>query len=157
LGTKAYEIGTIGFVKNRKKKHIPDKIVALEMMVRSEITKRNFTKRQQNILMFICNYSLTFGKRSAVIPQIQDFEVCGISKTKAREEIDKLVDMNVIDWNMDENRFSIKKPFEWNVPFHSGYRDMRTQELFFINFKDAKMSIEDLAEDVRELKREDST
>lgn len=111
------------------------------MMVRSDITKRNFTKRQQNILMFICNYSFTFGKESAIIPQLQDFEVCGISKTKVREELEKLLEMNVIKWDRESNRFSVIDPNDWSAPFHSGYKDMRTQEIFIVNSRDAGISL----------------
>ncbi|MFQ3543522.1 replication protein [Halobacillus rhizosphaerae] len=137
LGDKAYEIGTLAYVKTIQPylNKTSDKFKAKEYMIRSDLTKRNFTKRQQNIILLILNYSYSFGKEYAVFPKLQDFELCGVGRAKVRTELDKLVEMKVVQWDMDSNEFSISSPLEWEAPFHSGYRDIRTQEIFLINLR----------------------
>lgn len=117
-----------------------NEIVAQELIVRSEFLKRDFTKRQLNILLLIHRFSLGFGKECAIIPQIQDFEICGVSKTKVRQELDKLLDLDVIEWNKDENLFKISKPSMWKADYHKSHVHTRFIELMTINALDADWS-----------------
>lgn len=106
-------------------------------LLRAEILKRDFTKRQHNIVTMIYDLSNVLGKEYAVIPMLQDFELCGVSKTKIKEELLKLEAMHVIDWNKEKNHFSLQKTDEWLVGCHQGANEVRAVELMSINFKDA--------------------
>lgn len=119
-----------------------DDIVMKELLVRAELLRRDFTKRQMNILLLIITFSYPYGKESALLPQVSDFELCGISKTKAREELDKLVEHDII--NIADNYYTIKNPTEWKIPYHKGYVDTRSQELFMLNLGDADFDVEEI-------------
>lgn len=118
---------------HERKYHISmDKILA-EIQVRTEFLRRDFTKRQMNIITFIYNYSFGFGKEWALIPKMKDFEIAGISKIIARKEIEKLVEMGVVEWNQEDNLFRIKDPREWETAYNNGFSHDRSRELRRIN------------------------
>jgi hypothetical protein len=114
-----------------------------ESLIRGEVLKRDFTKRQQNIISMIFTLSYYLGKPSAIIPKMQDFEIAGINKVKARKELTQLVEMNVLEWDEKNHIFSIKDIREWKVKYHSGYNDERAKDIFELNLRD---SIGDLEE-----------
>lgn len=155
MGAKAYEIGTAAFVKVIGSQRITNEIKTLDFMIRADITKRKFTKRQLNVLIFICNYSFNFGKRDAVFPQVKDFEVCGVSNSKIKEVLDSLVEDNVIQINKDEKRYSVNNPSEWKTVYHSEYKEQRTQELFLLNSRDANIGVGDLIKAIAKIKEDD--
>jgi hypothetical protein len=122
-----------------------------EHMIRAEIQKRDFTKRQLNILSLIVTFSFNYGKEAALL-QIADFALTGLSVKKVRNEIEQLIDMNVITWNIDFNEFSINEPLQWkNVPYHNHYDDNRSQELFFLNLRHAGVDVEPILEKLKDL------
>lgn len=110
-----------------------------QWLIRVELLRRNFTKRQLTILSFIITFSYFYGKESAIIPKLKDFELAGISQTKVKDELTKLVDMGVLEWkrSKDTNEFRITDPREWQTAYHSSYNDARSRELFFLNLRDA--------------------
>jgi hypothetical protein len=118
-----------------KKIKSPEK-VKREMLIRGEVLRRNFTKRQMNILSFLMAYSLYLGKERAIIPKMRDFEIAGVGKDKIRSELDRLVELNVLDWNQEEKSFAVKDPWEWEIKYHSGYNHERGTELFLLNLSD---------------------
>jgi hypothetical protein len=119
-------------------------LIAMEVLIRAEILKRDFTKRQLTILSFILTFSFQFGKASALVPKLKDFSIAGLSATKVKDELTKLIDMNVITWERgkDTNEFWINDPREWMVPYHSTYNDVRSRELFFLNLKHAGVNLD---------------
>jgi hypothetical protein len=122
-----------------------------EYMIRAEIQKRDFTKRQLNILSLIITFSFNYGKEAALL-QISDFALTGLSVKKCRGELDQLIDMGVITWNTDFNEFSINDPLQWNnVPYHKHYDDKRSQELFFLNLRHAGVDINPILEKIKQL------
>lgn len=112
-----------------------------KLLVRTELLKHNFTKRQMIIIMFIITFSFLYGKEWALIPKLQDFEIAGISKRKIKIELDKLIEMNVIKWNKEENLFKVEEPRFWNAPYNYGYNDDRSRELFLLNLEHAGIDI----------------
>jgi hypothetical protein len=114
-----------------------------ELLIRCEIIRRDLTKRQMNIITLIFTFSHYLGKERAVIPKMRDFEICGVSKIKARSELTKLVELNVLDWNEEENSFAIKDTKEWKAKYNSGYNDDRAWELFVLNLRDAGVDTKD--------------
>lgn len=127
-------------------------LVTKEWLVRTEILKHDFTKRQLVILSFIITLSFMFGKENALIPKLQDFEIAGISKKKIKEEISKLEAMNVIKWNSDDNTFTILEPRLWNAPYNAGYNDNRSRELFLLNLKHAGVDIDPIIEKLKQMR-----
>lgn len=115
----------------------------LEYQIRTAMLRRDFTKRQMNILLFICYYSFDYGKEWALIPKIRDFENAGIIANKVRYELSKLEEMNVIEWNQEENLFRIKEPSVWkDVPFNSGFSHDRSKEIRVLNAIHAGIIVE---------------
>jgi hypothetical protein len=127
------------FVKSRN-----SELIAKDALIRAEILKRDFTKRQLTILTFIETFSFPYGKESAIIPKLKDFEVAGISATKVKDELTKLIDLNVITWERgkDTNEFWINDPREWKANYHSTYNDIRSRELFFLNLRHAGVTFD---------------
>lgn len=123
--------------------NMSDDMILGEIQVRTEFNRRDFTKRQMNIMVFIYNYSVGFGKEWAVIPKMKDFELSGVLAIKAKNELSQLVEMSVIDWNQEENQFRIKHPKEWTVPFNSSFSFDRSQELNAINLIHAGIDVSD--------------
>lgn len=129
-------------VKNGKNKTM--EFTIKEVLIRAEFLKRDFTKRQLKILSMIFTFSFQYGKDWALIPKMKDFELAGVSKIKIRNEINQLVELNVLEWNQEEGLFRIKDPREWNAPYHNGYSDDRSRELFFLNLKHAQIDVESI-------------
>lgn len=121
-----------------------DKYILKMMAIRSELIKRDITKRQKSIIDFIFALSVVFAKDEALIPKMQDFEACGVSRARIRGEIDKLVELKIITWNKDENLFSITDPSEWLAPYHTGMSEQRIKEIFFLNLKHKGLNDEEL-------------
>jgi hypothetical protein len=132
-------------------KSVSDDITFRELLVRAEILKRDFTKRQKNIIWMIFTFSFPYGKYHAVIPKLKDFELCGVSKTKIKEELNRLVELNVLSWDEGLNKFEIKSPVEWEAPYHYGYNDPRSVELFILNLKDSGVDITPILEGLKEM------
>lgn len=109
----------------------------MEMLIRAEVLRRDLTKRQMNIISMVLTLSYYVGKERAIIPKMMDFEICGVSKIKARSELTKLVELNILEWNEKENTFQIKDPRGWKAKYNHGYNDERAKELFILNLKDS--------------------
>lgn len=117
-----------------------------ELLIRAENLKRDFTKRQMNIIGLIFTFSFAYGKEWALIPKMKDFELTGISSIKIRNEIDQLVEMGVVKWKQEEMLFSINDPREWSAPYHKTYSDVRSKELFILNVQHAGIDMTKLVE-----------
>lgn len=131
-------------------KHQNIEFTMKELLFRAEVLKRDFTKRQLNIISLIFTFSYTYGKEWALIPKMKDFELAGISAIKIRNEINQLVDMEVIEWNQEEHLFKINDPREWKAPYHSGYSDHRSRELFYLNLRHAEIDVESIINSIEE-------
>lgn len=112
-----------------------------ELLVRAEVQKRDFTKRQLNIISTIISFSFNYGKETALL-KASDFALAGISAKKINEELTKLIEMEVINWDKDFNEFRIEEPRFWKAPYHNFYDDQRSQELFLLNLKHAGFDVE---------------
>jgi hypothetical protein len=120
-----------------KKKFDDDRIPEQEMLLRVEVLRRDFTKRQLKIISMVLSLSYYLGKKSAIIPKMQDWELAGISKIKARNELRQLVEMKVLDWDEEKNVFSFRDPREWEVKYHSGYNHERAHDVIELNMRDS--------------------
>ncbi|MCY7861086.1 replication protein [Bacillus haynesii] len=141
----------LDFLINTNGERSPE-VIAHELGVTTEILKRDFTKRQLNMIAFICIFSFPYNKKTAVIRNMQDFELCGVSKTKVRDELNKLCELNVILWDKDSKEFSINDPKYWEVPFHNNYSDKRYQQMFIENLDHAGVDVSEMIERLERLK-----
>jgi hypothetical protein len=116
-------------------------IITEGMKIRTEFLRRDFTKRQIKILVLIYSFSYPYGKKKAYIPMLQDFELGGISKTKIKGELDKLIEMKVIDCDEENGLYGIKDPKGWEVPYHNMFVNSRARELFLLNLKHAGIDV----------------
>jgi hypothetical protein len=112
-----------------------------QMLIHGEMLKRDFTKRQMNIICAILTLSYLLGKETAIVPKMRDWEIVGISKVKIRQELTQLVKMDVLHWEEEGNVFRIKDIREWKAKYHNGYNDERANELFALNIKDSGIDI----------------
>jgi hypothetical protein len=127
-------------------------LIVKELLIRGEILKHDFTKRQLTILMFLITFSFNYGKDYAFIPKLQDFEIAGVSKKHIKAELEKLLDMNVITWSKEESLFAINEPRLWtDCPYNAGYNDDRSQELFMINLKHAGIDVTPIIQKLKEM------
>jgi hypothetical protein len=132
-----------------EQKHRDIELMVKETLILAEILKREFTKRQLKIIEMIFTLSYGFGKEWALIPKMQDFELAGISKLVIRKELDQLVAAGVLGWKQEEKLFKINDPREWKgIPYHSGYNDDRSKELFFLNLKHSGIEVEPLMKEM---------
>ena len=92
-----------------------------------------FTQRQYSIISLIL--SLSGEKGYAVIPRLKDFQVCGVSKTKIKDELEALERDRVIDWDRLASRYRIRfdRWQEWKVGLVSGYRTDVVEQLRRVN------------------------
>jgi hypothetical protein len=122
-----------------------------ELLIKAEIQKRDFTKRQLNILFLILTFSFNYGKEKALL-KLNDFSLSGVPDKKIRHEVTKLIEMNVIEWDQDFNEFNIVEPRLWKAPkYHAYYDDKRSNELFLINLKHAGVDVKPILEKLNEM------
>ncbi len=109
--------------------------------IEEEIMMRDFTKRQRSIMDFILRLSWGCGKKAAIIPMQKDFELVGIDQTKAKTEIEWLINAKVISRDVSGHEYSFNKNFdEWRVSIVPNYNKDRFNELLNINIKTCQNS-----------------
>lgn len=103
-----------------------------------ELLMRDFTKRQRSILDLILRLSWGCGKKYAIIPRLKDFELCGVSRTKIKAELEYLTNARVIEWDRYENRFMFCKDYDsWKISIVLNYDRELLNHLIHINVLDA--------------------
>lgn len=126
------------FIPSRRKSM---DLIAREQLIRGNILKYDFTKRQMIILMFLMTYSFNLCKEWAYIPKLNFFEVAGISFKKIRGELNKLIRMNVIEENKEESTFRISEPKLWKCHSNEVFDENKSRDLFLINLQHAGVDI----------------
>jgi hypothetical protein len=127
-------------------------LIVKELLIRGEILKHDFTKRQLTILMFLITFSFNYGKEYAYIPKLQDFEIAGISKKHINDELKKLLNMKVIEWNKEDHLFKINEPRFWvDCPYNAGYNDDRSRELFMLNLQHAGIDVMPIIQKLKQM------
>ncbi len=81
-----------------------------------EVIRRDFTKRQKDILLFIWRLSYGCRKKMAIIPKLKHFEVCGVSPQNVTKELNYLVSCKVLNWDKESAIFQVNKDYEqWQI------------------------------------------
>jgi len=105
-----------------------------------EIIRRDFTKRQKDILLFLLRLSYGCGKKTAHIPMLKHFALCGVGKTHIKSELEFLVDCRVIEWDKENMIFSFIKDYEkWQISQVRGWNYEEYNELIALNLNERKL------------------
>ncbi|ASA20906.1 replication protein [Paenibacillus donghaensis] len=115
-----------------------DGYVKLANEIWNELIRRDFSKRQKDIILLIIRMSYGCRKKMASIPKLKDFEICGISPQNIKKELKLLVSSRVISWS-DGNVFSVIKDYEqWQITPVSGWDEVRFKELLSLNLSEGR-------------------
>ncbi|AIQ29326.1 hypothetical protein P40081_15070 [Paenibacillus sp. FSL P4-0081] len=111
-----------------------DGYVKLANEIWNEIIRRDFSKRQKDIILFIWRLSYGCRKKTAIIPMLKDFEMCGVGYQNIRKELEHLSSSKVITWTKNTNVFSVNKDYEqWQITPVKGWSEERFKELISVN------------------------
>lgn len=106
-----------------------------------EVIRRDFTKRQKDILFLIWRLSYGCQKRSAYIPKLVYFELAGIGKNHIKNELVYLEQMRVLKWGRDEKTFEVNKNHdEWQVSPVKGFDELKLTELIRLNLQESSQN-----------------
>ncbi|NGP58183.1 replication protein [Paenibacillus thiaminolyticus] len=104
-----------------------------------EVIRRDFSKRQKDILFFIWRLSYGCQKRAAYIPQMKHFELCGVSRTKVKDELIYLEKCRVLIWDQVNKLFEINKDYEnWYISLVKTWDEHEFEELISMNLSQKK-------------------
>lgn len=104
-----------------------------------EIIRRDFTKRQKDIMQFILRLSYGCGRKTALIPRQKDFEICGVREGHIKTEIDHLIKCKVIERGSQKGEYRFNKNYDfWQVTPVFLWDEVRMKELIRINLLEAK-------------------
>lgn len=101
-----------------------------------EVIRRDFSKRQKDIILFIWRLSYGVNQKTAYIPKLVYFELCGIGKNHIRKELEYLEHCKVIIWDKEERTFEVNKDYEqWQVSPVKSWFDYKFDELVHLNIR----------------------
>jgi phage replication O-like protein O len=110
--------------------------VKLANEIWNEIIRRDFSKRQKDIILFIWRLSYGCQKKYAVIPKLKDFELCGIGAQNITNELKYLATSKVIFWDKSESIFTVNKDYEqWQISPVRGWDEEKFKELIHLNLE----------------------
>ncbi|UKS27181.1 replication protein [Paenibacillus sp. HWE-109] len=110
--------------------------VKLANEIWNEIIRRDFSKRQKDIILFIWRLSYGCQKKFAVIPKLKDFELCGIGAQNITNELKYLASTKVIFWEKSESVFIVNKDYEqWQISPVRGWDEEKFKELIHLNLE----------------------
>lgn len=96
--------------------------------------KRDFTKRQANILFFLLSFTVHTKSLKTHIPTFKDFEQCGVAPSKVRAELEQLAKNKVIFINEEEMTFALNpNADEWAVKPFKNFNQERFDYLMDLN------------------------
>lgn len=99
-----------------------------------EVIRRDFSKRQKDILLFIWRLSYGCQKKAALIPMLKDFAMCGVAATQITGELKYLETCRVLFWERQNNSFEFNKSYDlWQVNPVKGWDSERFRELLHHN------------------------
>lgn len=117
-----------------------DAHIRIAHSINEQIMVSDFSKRQRKILDLILRLSWGCGKKYAIIPHQNDFEIVGVYKTDIKAELDYLVQSKVIFINGDNYQFN-KDYDQWRVSLSRKYTPQRVSELLTLNLKAVSVSL----------------
>ncbi|WP_159065806.1 replication protein [Gorillibacterium timonense] len=115
--------------------------IGIANQVWDEVLRRDFSKRQKDILMFLWRLSYGCNQEVAIVPLLKDFSFCGVGKTNITSELAYLEQCKVIQWDRENNQFRFESNFEiWELIQVRKWDDDRFSELIHLNLKNSKQT-----------------
>lgn len=98
------------------------------------VVAHDFTKRQMKIIGFILMFCMHNRGIECYIPTLASFEICGVTRTKIRAEIEKLEKINVLSWDREKMIFKINSNVEsWKLKISQRFIKNKIQSIKDIN------------------------
>ncbi|SLJ92754.1 phage replication protein O [Paenibacillus sp. RU5A] len=119
--------------------------VGIANQIWDEVIRRDFTKRQKDILLFIWRLSYGCNQEIAIIPMLKDFALCGVGKGHIGAELKHLENCKVIARNNNEYRFNENYDY-WQISPVKGWDSNRFDELIHTNLINAKKTKKQVTE-----------
>lgn len=124
-----------------------DGYIGIANEIWDEIIRRNFTKRQLDILLLILRLSYGCNRKVALIPKQKDFYLCGIGENHIKDEIKFLIQCKVLNKGIEKGEYLFNKNYEqWQITPVLKWDTERFKELIHINLKKAKKKDKKLPE-----------
>lgn len=99
-----------------------------------EILRRNFTKRQQNLVLFIWRLSYGTGQKDCKVKHFNLFELAGLYRSDIRKELNYLKECSVLNWDEENMIFSINKNYKlWQISPNKNWNSERFNSLIHEN------------------------
>ncbi|GGB41459.1 hypothetical protein GCM10011409_18740 [Lentibacillus populi] len=106
-----------------------------------EILRRDFSKRQQKIILFIWRLSYGTGQKDCKIDKFNMLELAGMYKTDVKKELKFLRECNVLDWEEKTMVFSINKNYKmWQITPNKNWDSDKFKSLIHQNLSRKKVS-----------------
>jgi hypothetical protein len=100
------------------------------------MNRAKITARQRSILDFILSLSWGCGKPSAIIPNLKDFNLCGVGSNHIKDELLTLESSHAIIWDREINAFQFNKHFDqWSFDPIKGFDIEKWNKLLSDNIK----------------------
>ncbi|MEN2465937.1 replication protein [Ornithinibacillus sp. JPR2-1] len=107
----------------------------------NEILRRNFSKRQLNLILFIWRLSYGTGQKDCKIDKFNLLELAGMYKQDVKKELKFLRDCAVLNWDETTMIFSINKDYHlWQITPNKNWDDDKFSELIHQNLARKKVS-----------------
>ncbi|MDP5277230.1 replication protein [Chengkuizengella axinellae] len=104
-----------------------------------EIIRRNFSKRQKDILNLVWRLSYGCRRKKALIPLQKDFTICGVPQQHVKNELKYLESCKVLLWDQEKSEYEINKNYElWQVSPVTSWDSDRFHELIHLNISKQK-------------------
>jgi len=109
-----------------------------------EIIRRDFSKRQSNIIMLIWRLSYGTNQKDCVIEKLTLFSITGLYKQDIKKELNFLCECSVLNWNKQTMTFSINKDHEfWKINPSKNWDRDKMNYLIHQNIKRKKINMID--------------
>lgn len=107
----------------------------------NELLRRDFSKRQQNLILFIWRLSYGTGQKDCVIDKFNNLELAGMYKQDVKKELKFLRECAVLDWDEKTMVFSINKNYHlWQITPNKNWDSEKFDELIHQNLSRKKVS-----------------
>ncbi|WP_058308597.1 replication protein [Gracilibacillus massiliensis] len=102
----------------------------------NEVLRRDFTKRQMNLILLIWRLSYGTGQKSCKVPNLIAFEQVGMYKQDIKKELLFLKQCAVLDWDENVMEFQINKEYHlWQVTPNKQWDQEKFNRLIHANLK----------------------
>ncbi|MGP4041924.1 replication protein [Gracilibacillus sp. D59] len=106
----------------------------------NEILRRDFSKRQMNLILFIWRLSYGTGQKDCKVKRFNQFEIAGVYKNDIKKELKFLRECSVLEWDEDSMVFSINKDYHlWQVSPNKNWEGDKFKDLIHLNLNRKKV------------------